>query len=89
MLLSAPDSNRPLRILLLSLVRAGFAATCHDREYALAEFSRHDVFVFSPLEERDWFPPLVNFDVVILHYSIMIWSENYLPQRIEGRAYLG
>jgi hypothetical protein len=74
------QSAHRLRILLLSHVRPGHAGTSHDHEHALAEFSRHNVFVHSPLEERVWFPPLDNFDVIILHYSIMIWSENYLPK---------
>ncbi|HWA21426.1 MAG TPA: hypothetical protein VG735_03415 [Caulobacterales bacterium] len=68
-----------LRILLLSHVRPGHAGTSHDHEWALAELSAHDVFVHSPVEERDWCPPLSEFDVIILHYSLMIWSESYLP----------
>lgn len=72
-------SKIKLRILLLSHVRPGHAGTSHDHERALADLSEHDVFVFSPVEEREWFPDLSNFDVVILHYSLIIWSENYLP----------
>ena len=76
---NSPPVRPRLRVLLLSHVRPGHAATTHDHEHALAEFSHHDVYVHSPVEQRAWVPPLSEFDVIILHYSLMIWSENYLP----------
>lgn len=68
-----------LRILLLAYVVPAHPATMHDHLAALSEMSVHDVFVHCPATERDWAPPLHEFDVVMLHYSLMIWSDNYLP----------
>ncbi|MBZ6076482.1 hypothetical protein [Microvirga puerhi] len=71
-------SKEKLRILMLSHVRPGHAGTSHDHEYALSELSRHDVFIHDPVLNGT-FADLDHFDAIIIHYSIVIWNKNYLP----------
>jgi hypothetical protein len=75
-----------LRILLLCDDRPSHAGTLLDHIRALSEDSRHAVFKLNP---RGW--PYVRcidfdlFDVVVIHYSIAIIYETYLPEVIRAK----
>lgn len=69
-----------LSILLLADNRAGGAATMADHIAAFERYSRHNVMVYNPcgMPRSRWLD-VGAFDVVVIHYSITITGEWYLP----------
>ena len=74
-----PDRD-PLRILLLADDQKGHAGTIHDHIQAFVRHSRHAVTLFNPRGlDRSRVVDFDAFDVVVIHYSLIIISDAYLP----------
>lgn len=73
--------SRPLSILLLADDQRGAPATIHDHIGAFSRYSRHRVSVFNPRNlGRSRFLDLDEFDVVVIHYSlVVIWDDYFSP----------
>jgi hypothetical protein len=73
-------SRRPrLSILLLADDNPGHANTVLDHIDAFKRFSRHRVTVFNPRGLKgSRFLRLSSYDVVVIHYSLLITSDSYL-----------
>ena len=70
-------SNR-LSILLLADDQKGAPNTIHDHIQAFSRYSRHHVRVFNPRNlARSRFLDLDEFDVVVIHYSLVIIWDDY------------
>ena len=66
-------------ILLFCDLRRNNANTIDDHAQAFERFSQHRVFPFDPIgQHRCWSLDLDEFDVVVLHYSVFVLSEEYL-----------
>jgi hypothetical protein len=77
---------RRLRILLLCDNVRDTASTIFDHIRAFTDLSRHRVVVLNPRPFRHLFSiDLDHFDVVILHYTICILFETYLPASFKKR----
>jgi len=71
--------NKRLSILLLCDDDKSHASTILDHISAFSEFSKHDVYIFNPRNLRgSLFLSLSEFDVVIIHYSLVIILDQYL-----------
>ena len=71
--------SRPLRILLLADDQKGHPNTIHDHIRMFERYSRHDVRLFNPRGlARSRFLDLDAFDVVVVHYSIVVIWDGYL-----------
>ena len=71
--------TRPLRILVFADDPKGTAATIHDHLEMFRRHSRHDVRFFNPRGlARSRFLDLDAFDVVVLHYSLVVIWDVYL-----------
>jgi hypothetical protein len=81
-----------LSVLVLGDDHRGHANTVLDHIAAFRRFSRHDVRTFNPRGLRDARAlDLGEFDVVVIHYSIFVVSDEYLcePVRRKLRAFRG
>jgi hypothetical protein len=68
-----------LRILLLCDDRPGNANTILDHINAFGRYSRHDVSTFNPRGmRRSWLLDLDEFDVVVIHYSLVLSDERHV-----------
>jgi len=75
-----------LRVLLLADDHPSHASTLLEHIDALKTLSRHDVRVFNPRNQRGSLAlDLREFDVVVIHYSIMILSDHYLAPSFRKR----
>lgn len=73
------SSARRLSVLLLCDDSRGHANTVRQHIAAFKRFSRHDVRIFNPRGlTRSYFLDLDEFDVVVIHYSLVIISDHYL-----------
>lgn len=73
------SARRKLSILLLCDDRRCHANTVLDHIAAIATYSNHDVRIFNPLGvTRSRYLDLDEFDVVVIHYSLIIISDHYL-----------
>jgi hypothetical protein len=72
---------RRLSVLLLADDQKGAPNTIHDHIQAFPRYSRHDVRVFNPRGlARSRFLDLAEFDVVVIHYSlVVIWDDYFSP----------
>ena len=69
----------PLSILLLADDQKGHPNTIHDHIQAFPRYSRHRVTLVNPRNlARSRFLDLGAFDVVVLHYSIVVIWDDYL-----------
>lgn len=68
------------RVLLLSHVRPGHANTSFEHEAALANHKDVEALVISPLDFRFLPDEISQFDVLIIHYSIISFSLDYLSK---------
>jgi len=69
-----------LRILLLADDQRGHANTIHDHIQAFLRHSRHHVELFNPRGlTKSRFVDFDAFDVVVIHYSLIVTSDQYLP----------
>jgi hypothetical protein len=74
------DDSERLRVLLLADNHRSHASTLLEHINALRTYSRHDVRVFNPRKQRGSLSLTLNeFDVVVIHYSVMILLDHYLP----------
>ncbi|MDG1138186.1 MAG: hypothetical protein P8N49_01535 [Opitutales bacterium] len=82
------SSDQKLKILILADEQYS-AEVVKDHVQAISAFSRHDVIVKSPRKRRKYLPsPKVSlqdenglfFDVIIIHYSLCILFESYIPK---------
>src|SRR5689334_1357883 len=72
---------RPLSVLLLCDDARGHATTLLEHIDAFGRYSRHDVRTYNPRGlARSRLLSLDEFDVVVVHYSLMVTSEAYLPR---------
>lgn len=83
---------RPLSILFLCDNRPEHANTIHDHIAAFTRFSAHRIHLFNP--RGLWDAPALpfdTFDVVVIHYSLVIISDHYLspPFRDKLRLFHG
>lgn len=71
----------PLSILLLADDQRGAPRTIHDHIHAFRRYSRHRVRQFNPRNlARSRFLDLSEFDVVVVHYSLVpIWDDYLSP----------
>ncbi len=84
---SRATATRRLSVLLLCDDFKGHASTVLDHIGAFTRYSRHDVHLFNPrLVSDSTLLDLDVFDVVILHYSIFVISENYLSPRFREKV---
>lgn len=81
------DAKQPrLRILLLCDDNRGHANTVLDHIQSFTRYSRHDVRVYNPRGIwRSRFLDLDEFDVVIVHYSLIIISDGYLSPSFRAK----
>jgi hypothetical protein len=76
-------TDQPLSILLLADDQKGSAGTIHEHIDALRRLSRHRVTVFNPrgiTTTRRL--NLEAFDVVVIHYSLVVIWDDYLPAAV-------
>lgn len=82
--MSLADITRPARrlsILLLCDDDRGHANTILDHVSAFVDYSRHEIHLLNPRGlERMGALRLEQFDVVIIHYSLCVLYETYLPR---------
>src|SRR2546423_4907410 len=72
--------SAPLSILLLADERPDHAANVLQHIAALRDLSGHQVKTFNPVgETRPRSLALDQFDVVVIHYSLLVIGESYLP----------
>jgi hypothetical protein len=84
--------TRPLRILLLADDQKVHANTIRDHIAMFRRYSRHEVRNFNPRGlARSRFLDLDAFDVVVIHYSLVVIWDNYLAPafREQIRRYQG
>jgi len=83
---AALAASRPLKILLLAERQPDRAHTVIDHINALTQGSRHHLYY---LNSRNWTAPqaieIDDFDAVIIHYSISIIHDQYLPSSFRAR----
>jgi hypothetical protein len=73
------SADHELSILLLCDDNATHANTIIDHIAALKQFSRHHIFIFNPRGvSRSRLLDLSEFDVVLIHYSLVINHDHYL-----------
>lgn len=79
------------RVLLLSHVRPGHANTSFEHEAALANHEGIEALVISPLDFRFLPAEIRQFDALIIHYSIISFSLDYLSKETRDaiRAFRG
>lgn len=77
--------GRKARVLLLADDRRDHAATLLEHIHAIRTMSRHDVRLYNPRDsKRNRLLDLDEFDVVVVHYSLMILAESYLPADVQA-----
>ncbi|MET0513765.1 MAG: hypothetical protein ABW047_00330, partial [Nitrospiraceae bacterium] len=77
----APSLSPPekLSVLLICDDNRGHANTVLDHIAALTAHSAHDVRIFNPCGMKgSRYLDLSEFDVIVLHYSLVIISDHYL-----------
>jgi hypothetical protein len=76
-----PALTTPLHVLLLADDQKGAPSTIHDHIQAFTRYSRHDVRVFNPRGlARSRFLDLGEFDVVVIHYSLVVIWDDYFSK---------
>ncbi|MBI2264229.1 MAG: hypothetical protein HYU64_03515 [Armatimonadetes bacterium] len=84
--IAATAAPRKLSVLLLCDDDRGHAATVLDHIGALRKFSRHDIRLFNPKGMADSrFLDLDEFDVVVVHYSLIAFLDHYLAPSFRER----
>src|SRR5437870_3869804 len=79
-------SHHPLQVLLLADDQKGHAGTIHDHIQALRRLSRHRVELYNPRGlRRSRFLPLERFDVVVVHYSLVLIWDDYVSVELRER----
>src|SRR3954469_25672328 len=78
--------GRRLSVLLLADDQPSHATTLLEHIAAFRQFSKHRVYTFNPrglpgVGALD----LDEFDVVVIHYSLMVLSEHYLPRDLQEK----
>lgn len=77
--INSQQKNKKLSILLLCDDNRNHAGTILDHISAFLKFSKHDVQIFNPRNlNGSFFLSLDEFDVVVIHYSLVIISNHYL-----------
>lgn len=77
--------TRPLSILLLADDQKGHPNTIHDHIQAFSRYSRHRFELFNPRGlQRSRFLDLGQFDVVVIHYSLVVIWDDYLAPAFRG-----
>jgi hypothetical protein len=77
--------GRQARVLLLADDRRDHAATLLEHIHAIRTMSRHDVRLYNPRDiKRNRLLDLDEFDVVVVHYSLMILADSYLPPDVRA-----
>src|SRR4051812_25793542 len=72
-------TEQPLSILLLADDQKGHPNTIHDHIQAFLRHSRHRVELYNPRGiGRSRFLDLEAFDVIVIHYSIVVIWDDYL-----------
>ena len=79
---ASPRDPDALRILILCNYDPFNAATVCDHINAFVRYSRHEVFVLSRVGGLPDDLDLDAFDVVVVHYSLFIALETYVPPRM-------
>jgi hypothetical protein len=75
-----------LSVLLLADDQKGHPNTIHDHIQAFLKYSRHRIELFNPRGLSDSrFLDLDAFDVVVIHYSIVVIWDGYLSPRFRER----
>jgi hypothetical protein len=79
--------GEPRSILLLCDNSRRHAANVLQHSAALAGLSRHRVYPFNPIERPEACAALDldEFDVVVIHFSIAIWHERYVPAPLAAK----
>ncbi len=78
-LVEQPSDRRQLSILLLCDDNRGHANTVLDHIAAFRKFSQHRVYTFNPRGlTSSKYLDLDEFDVVVIHYSLVIIFDSYL-----------
>lgn len=73
-------TSRRLSILLLADNDKSHAGNVLDHIESFGRYSRHDVFVFNPrLPGGAGLLELDEFDVIVIHYSLVVTMDEYLP----------
>lgn len=74
----------PLRILLLCDDHPDHATTLHEHLDAFDRYSRHSITRLNPvgLHEHPLFDAIDDFDVVVLHWSLVITYDTYLAPSV-------
>lgn len=73
----------PLTILLLADDQKGNPNTLHDHIRSFQRYSRHRVELFNPRGiRRSRFLDLSHFDVVVIHYSLVVLWDDYISPRL-------
>ena len=73
-------------VLLLADDTPGQAGTVVDHVGAFGRWSRHEVFVFNPRRRGDSRRlALDEFDAVVLHYSLLVTSDESVPPRLRDQ----
>ncbi len=70
--------SKKLNILLICDYYRGCAGTIKEHIFAFKKYSQHNVYI---LNNRGNLPPSINlalYDVVVIHYSIIICNDSYL-----------
>jgi hypothetical protein len=72
---------RPLRVLLLADELP--IGAVRDHIDAINKKSRHRIFMVNPIKLRKgWWAQLVDFDAILIHYSICILFDYFLPPAV-------
>jgi hypothetical protein len=78
--------QRRLSILLLCDDRPGKANTIHDHVESFRRYSRHQVRTFNPIDmSRSFALELDEFDVVVIHYSLVLSLDRYVGQHFRDK----
>jgi len=79
--------TRPLSILLLADDQKGHPNTIHDHIQAFRRYSRHRIELFNPRGlQRSRFLDLDEFDVVVVHYTLVVIWDDYLAPGFRERV---
>lgn len=70
-----------LNILLICDYHPNIASTITDHIFAFKQYSQHRIFILNSRGDLPAWVSLSSFDVIVLHYSIIISHENYLSEK--------
>lgn len=85
------ERSDDLNVLVIADRLIGYVGTIADHLSALKSHSRHDLVVVDFRTFKELGIPLERFDVVVIHYSLILASETYIPADLGARlaAYPG